>query len=236
MFHTAYAFCAARTIRRDEAPRWRYRGRDYEMSLASVRLLEPGETHVARVNPHTDFEVLQVDPKLVADLGPSQTLHFSSGQIDDAGIAAKLFELCARTREAEDDLEVQVSWCEFREQLVERAGTRPTRAPTVCPQAVRRAREYLHDNFAKRISLDEVAEIAGSSPYHLERSFRKCLGVPLHRYLVKIRLAHAQSLLKSGLKLRDVAARTGFCNASHLIRAFSADFGVTPGAYMAAAH
>lgn len=232
VFHTTYGFCTLTAIKRNETPRWRYRRRDYEMSLASVRLLEPGEMHVATRNPRTDFEVLQIDPELVTDpeLGP---LHFSSGQIDDARLAAKFVQLCARVREAEDDLEVQGLWCAFRQELAERAGMRATRTPHLCPRGVRRAREYLHDNFAQRISLDDLADVAGLSAFHLERTFREHVGLPLHRYLMKVRLGHAQTLLRSGQRVSDVAAQTGFCDASHLCRAFSADFGITPGAYAA---
>jgi AraC-like DNA-binding protein len=232
VFHTAYAFCAPRAIKGYGAPKWRYRRRDYEMGIASVRLLEPGETHVATRNPRSDFEVLQLDANWVTDPEVPRPVHFSIGQIEDEGIGDRILHLCARMPESDDDLEIEGLWCELREQLMERAETR-TRPPTHCPLGVRRAREYVHQAFAERISLGEVARVTGLSKFHLDRSFRQCLGIPIHRYLLNVRLAHAQTLLRSGRRLDDVASRTGFFDASHLSRAFNAAFGITPGAYRA---
>jgi transcriptional regulator GlxA family with amidase domain len=48
----------------------------------------------------------------------------------------------------------------------------------------------------------------------------------------RLRLAHARFLLEGrGRSLADIAAETGFCDASHLIRAFRDSEGLTPDAY-----
>jgi AraC-like DNA-binding protein len=231
VFHTTYTFCVPVAVEDNTAPRWKYRQREYDMDLASLRLLEPGETHVALCNPGTDFDVLMVDDQLLLDPEAPRPVHFGTGQVEDPALAKELIQLCSRVRRAEDLLEVESTWCGIRSRLLDRAGERVTPAPSLCPRGVRRAREYLHANFSARVSLAQLAEVSGLSKFHLASSFRRCFGVPIHRYLINLRCGHATDLLRHGNKVSDVAIRTGFCNASHLNRVFVDLLGVTPGRY-----
>lgn len=231
VFHTTYAFCVPVAIQENTAPRWKYRQREYEMNLASVRLLEPGEAHVALCNPGTDFDVLMIDPVLMVDAEAPRPVHFATGQVDDAGIAKELVTLCSRLRHAEEPLEVDALWCALRARLLLRAGERITRAPSLCPRGVSRARDYLHAHFSARVTLEQLAQVAGLSKFHLASSFRRCFGVPIHRYLIDIRSGYAVELLRRGHKVSEVAAQTGFCDAAHLNRVLVERLGVTPGRF-----
>ncbi|HJQ36418.1 MAG TPA: AraC family transcriptional regulator [Thermoanaerobaculia bacterium] len=101
-------------------------------------------------------------------------------------------------------------------------------------RAVAAVRSYLKAHFAEEIALAELSAIAGLSPFHLLRVFRKHTGLPPHEYQLQLRIAHARKLIRDGARLSDAALETGFCDQSHLSRSFKRIVGITPGQYSAA--
>jgi len=99
------------------------------------------------------------------------------------------------------------------------------------PDSVRRAIELIEDRFDTNLTLEELAEVAGLSRYHLVRVFNCKTGLTPHRYLVQVRVRRAEQLLRKGVDLAEVAYLTGFADQSHLNRTFKAHRGVTPGCY-----
>lgn len=92
-------------------------------------------------------------------------------------------------------------------------------------QAVADTMGYLQRHYMENISLDELAGRVGYSRRHFTRLFREAAGVSVHEYLTRIRLTAAAELPE--LPLSEVAARTGFSDASALCRAYRKRFGVT---------
>lgn len=99
------------------------------------------------------------------------------------------------------------------------------------PDAVRRIREYISDNFADAIPLDKLAAIANLTPYYLNRAFRRHVGVPPHAYQVQLRIMRAKDLLRNRMPIADVALATGFADQSHFGRHFRRAVGMTPASY-----
>jgi AraC-like DNA-binding protein len=83
--------------------------------------------------------------------------------------------------------------------------------------------------------LHDVARAAAASPYHLAHVFRACVGLPMHRYLMQVRLAAAAEVLSRDdahpKTLSMLALRLGFATHSHFTAAFRRAFGVTPTAF-----
>jgi len=98
-------------------------------------------------------------------------------------------------------------------------------------KAIRQARQYIEEFFARGVSLSELAAQAALSPYYLLRVFRSEVGMPPHEYLESVRIRHAQRLIESGKTLADVAAEVGFSSQSHMTRRFKKIIGATPGQY-----
>jgi len=92
-----------------------------------------------------------------------------------------------------------------------------------------RTKDEIHQNYQNPISLDELAGLSNVSPAHLIRIFRQAEGVTPMRYLWKVRVDHAQELLRhTGLSLSEIAERTGFKSVYHLSRAIKHFSGRTP--------
>ncbi|MGR5066043.1 AraC family transcriptional regulator [Photobacterium sp. DNB22_13_2] len=90
---------------------------------------------------------------------------------------------------------------------------------------------FLDDLPQADISLEELATLAGYSPYYLVRAFQKEFGFPPHAYQIQSRLRYAKKLLRSGHAISDAAQEAGFHDQSHFHRHFKRAMGVTPKQY-----
>ncbi len=82
------------------------------------------------------------------------------------------------------------------------------------------------------LGLGEIAESVASSPFHLARLFRASVGIPIHQYRLRARLALAlERMLEGRGSLLTLALDLGFAGHSHFTAAFKAAFGTTPSAF-----
>jgi AraC family transcriptional regulator len=103
------------------------------------------------------------------------------------------------------------------------------------PQKLRRVTDFIADNFATDISLNELAQVAGMSSFHFAREFKKTTGTTPHQYLIKFRVDQAKILLADrDLPLVEIGLRVGFSHQSHFTRLFRRVTGTTPHLYRVA--
>jgi len=95
------------------------------------------------------------------------------------------------------------------------------------------ARAYLHQNRDRAVTLQELGEAAGISPFHLARAFQALYGAPPMTYHTRLRLEAGAALLADGLTAGEAAVRLGYSEPSAFSRAFKRLFGEAPGAYAA---
>ena len=80
--------------------------------------------------------------------------------------------------------------------------------------------------FADTIRLGELASSVHLHPTYFCTLFKQTTGYSPLQYLARFRLEHACALLiATELPLEDIASRTGFYDAAHLIRVFRRDEG-----------
>jgi AraC family transcriptional regulator len=95
---------------------------------------------------------------------------------------------------------------------------------------VNRGIDYVTQNLAEPLRLEDVARAACFSPYHFHRIFRGLMGETLGAFIKRVRLERAVHLLshRKGTSLTDIALACGFASSSDFSRAFRAHFGVSP--------
>lgn len=96
---------------------------------------------------------------------------------------------------------------------------------------VDRAVWYIERHFGGELSLDEVAEAAGVSRFHMTRLFGLAAGRPIMRYVRSRRLTVAAQTLAAGAPdILAVALEAGYGSHEAFTRAFREQFGLTPEA------
>ena len=92
------------------------------------------------------------------------------------------------------------------------------------------ARDYIHEHLRENIKLDDLAASVGLSRYHFARRFRQSTGITPHEFVLRQRVARAQTMLqRTSVPLADVAFACGFADQSYMTRVFKKRMGVTPG-------
>jgi AraC family transcriptional regulator len=96
---------------------------------------------------------------------------------------------------------------------------------------------FVESHFASDLTLDEIANIAGVSRYHMTRAFGDTTGHSVMRYVRGRRLSKAARLLASGApNIMALAVESGYGSHEAFTRAFREQFGFTPDALRAQGH
>ncbi|WP_406857672.1 AraC family transcriptional regulator [Alsobacter sp. KACC 23698] len=96
-------------------------------------------------------------------------------------------------------------------------------------QRLRRVLEFMAQHIEEDISLDDLAAAACLSPFHFNRMFTRRMGMPPHRYVSRMRLERAKTLLALGrVPLAEIALACCFSSQSNFSRAFRRVTGESP--------
>ena len=102
---------------------------------------------------------------------------------------------------------------------------------------VAKALWFIENNFAGELTLDQIADVAGVSRYHVSRAFGEALGRPITRYVRGRRLTEAAKALVAGATdILTVALESGYGSHEAFTRAFREQFGQTPESVRAQRH
>ena len=97
---------------------------------------------------------------------------------------------------------------------------------------LRRALEYIDAHLDQNLSLSQIAETVGMSPYYFSRALKQSTGFAPHEYIVSQRIKRAKRLLaETKMPIIDVALAVGFVNHSHFSTQFRKLVGGSPKAY-----
>jgi len=213
--------------------RLRYGRREWTLGAGSIFLSRPGDeyrySHIKHLEPDTTLvvgfsgslagELADTFNRLSLVLPATNRLAFSQVQVssltsDDLEMSLDIVacELVDAARNAGDDRHhlyraEQLKWY---------------------AQRISAARELMDADPTAQHSLGQLSSAVSMSPFRFARVFRELIGMPPHKYLVRLRLLRARDLLQSGTAVTDVCYAVGFNNLSHFIRTFHRYFGVVP--------
>lgn len=91
---------------------------------------------------------------------------------------------------------------------------------------------YINENYKRRLTNSDLAALVGYHEYHLNRLLKRELGVTMHKYVLRLRVAEAERLLLlSDMPIADIAESVGFENATHFSSQFKLISGISPASY-----
>jgi AraC-like DNA-binding protein len=118
-------------------------------------------------------------------------------------------------------------WDELLPPWIETTGT-PTRVSLPLRHVVAMLR-YIIENLAAPLSAADVAKVVGLHPNYALNVFTSVMQIPLHKFVLRMRLIKARALLFEGnLPVENVAYEAGFSSASGFYAHFRSAYGVTP--------
>jgi AraC-like DNA-binding protein len=98
--------------------------------------------------------------------------------------------------------------------------------------ALRKVERYLQENYSRKISLKEVAEISGLSAPYFSTIFKEEMGENFSSYLNQLRVERAGCLLReTSQSLSEIAGACGFEDQSWFSKIFKSYTGLSPGKY-----
>jgi AraC family transcriptional regulator len=102
----------------------------------------------------------------------------------------------------------------------------------LAPVVLRRVQEYVEAHLEQDLTIEDLAAVAGLSPYHFARAFKRSTGFGPYRYVLRRRTERAKRLLAAGkIPLSGVAQACGFGSQSHFSARFREVTGLTPSQF-----
>ena len=216
--------------------RFRYRGAEHLAPADSLVLMNPDELHTGRAE--TDggwrYRMIYIEPGLVERISGERGWWFGQAVSHDAARARRVGALLARLWSCDDPLAFDSLLATLIGEF--RVHARAAR-PAASEGALRFARviEYMRAHLGRTLRLEELAAVAGLSPFHFLRRFQATHHATPQQMLMALRLYDAKDRLARGDAPAQVAAAVGLADQAHLTRAFVRRYGVTPGRYRAMA-
>jgi len=214
------------------AERFRYCGTEHLAPPDSIVLMNPDELHTGRAETEGGwrYRMIYIDPEVVARVTGDRGWWFDDAVRHAPRTARRVGELLdalwrAREPLAFDSL-LYALLAQFRPHARMAAPAPAEAAPRFAPVL-----DYLRANLARKLTLAELAEVAGLSPFHFLRRFQAQYDATPQQMLMALRLHQAKGLLAAGQPPAQVAAASGLADQAHLTRAFARRYGVTPARY-----
>lgn len=209
----------------------------------SLLLFHPGEIHAAvgRASlrlPTMPARIMFLTPEKLRAVAMDVSQReldlpfFRNRIIGDERFVRRFARLHELLESGASTLEKEYGILSLLETLVTRYGSIPPAKDSTRNQAKAKVvRDYIDMEYSANLSLAQLAALAHTSPFHMNRVFKREVGMPPHAYQTQVRIEHAKSLLVRGVSVTEVAVRTGFFDQSHLTHHFRRVVGVSPGSY-----
>ncbi|MEA5016317.1 MAG: response regulator [Candidatus Limiplasma sp.] len=99
-------------------------------------------------------------------------------------------------------------------------------------QPIRLAKQYIQKHFSQPLTLEEVSEAIGFSVSYFSTIFKRETGEGFSKYLTRIRIQEARSLLReTRMPVGEVCRQVGYADIKHFTHTFKAETGLTPGEF-----
>jgi AraC family transcriptional regulator len=208
------------------------------------RILTHGESHPSRwLQTYNEVSLIihpQFVPNVVGDGLPADRIEFvSRHSVVDSVIAdfATTFRAELTADAPNGAMYAETLTVGLVLHLLANYGVAKPKAPAprgkLTAFQLRAVLECIESQLADGVSLLTLAQRAHVSPFHFARLFRATVGMPPHRFVLRLRLERAAHLMKAGkMTLAQIAVECGFHDQPHFTRAFQRGFRITPAMYL----
>ena len=90
---------------------------------------------------------------------------------------------------------------------------------------------FIRDSISRTVTLEELAACCHLSVFHFSRLFKNTLGVSPYQHVLRTKIEHARSLIKSQRAVGEIAYSLGFTDSAHFCNSFKKFTGHSPLQY-----
>ena len=213
---------------------FRFGGHRQIAAAGSLSVVNPGEMHTGeRVHgPELTYAAIYVPVAVVAAMSSQSASEIRQPVIDDPEIWHSLAQAHLLAMEGGDGAAAEEALAWGVALLFQRYGVgEAVHSDACCPNAVRRAMDYMQSFASEAISLEEVSKSAGVGLFHLIRLFKRHIGLTPHAYLTQVRIDRSRQLLQRCTSISQIALDVGFADQAHFTKRFKQLTGTTPAHY-----
>lgn len=100
------------------------------------------------------------------------------------------------------------------------------------PPEIKKMCAYMQENYAEKISLEDVTQNVGFSKFYGGRLFKQYMGMTIIEYLIDVRLSHAKELLAQGeFSIKQISFMVGYQDPNYFTWSFKKATGISPVKY-----
>ena len=97
---------------------------------------------------------------------------------------------------------------------------------------IKQIKDFLDENFQKKIPLDMIADEFFISKYHMSREFKKTYGITIANYIIAKRITYAKELLRfTDMQIEEIGRLCGIEDNSYFNKVFRKFEGMTASEY-----
>lgn len=119
--------------------------------------------------------------------------------------------------------------CKLAKMISEIYDATSGNSPNTADYVILKTTQYMEENYASKITVDQLSKIVNMSTPNFFRYFKKVFNTSPMEYLKKIRISHATNMLSTTDKsISFIAQECGFFDSSHFTHVFEQSMNMKP--------
>ena len=127
--------------------------------------------------------------------------------------------------------------CKLAKMISEIYDATSENSPNTADYVILKTTQYMEENYASKITVDELSKIVNMSTPNFFRYFKKVFNTSPMEYLKKVRISHATNMLSTTDKsISFIAQECGFFDSSHFTHVFEQSMNMKPKQFRQRSH
>lgn len=192
--------------------------------------------HFTATDSYLTYSVIIIDTKFCEEIGISPSENIFETKFRNEKIA-KLFKEISKTYQkyadpcylAKQKILILKLLVELRENHF--LGLKENVYKGTSFESVKKVMNFIHSNYNRTFSLDELSTAMNVNKYNIIKNFRKYTGFTVMAYTNHYRCTQAKILILDGTPVHEAARLCGFNNMSFFTKTFKECIGALPSNY-----